>query len=348
MRWIEKNDANGEFMSEPSDRLLILVATSLLATLPAGAEISTGGSFVLDRSLAIASSETMSDGRRFTLTGSAGGGYSPVTNGTQALKAPLKRLYSGFLPPLTADAGVGQTLFIDPGQTRVSIPAGAISQRYEVMVEADPIDVPIATPVSALQQATAQLAATFGSQFNAPATAVEVRILLADGTLLSGDSAASAAYQLDYKDRRDGGKVLVYHFDDTRGTWADVSSAVANGTAAQFSDEHTGLFAVFQQGPLDVGRAYAFPVPWRPHAGDAARYGTAQDGITFANIPSLGVIRIYTLLGELVREIDIPPGSVRLQWDARTAGGNDVASGVYVWSIESDGHRKTGKLMVIR
>jgi hypothetical protein len=100
---------------------------------------------------------------------------------------------------------------------------------------------------------------------------------------------------------------------------------------------------------------YVFPNPWRPHGPNAGsgsgQTGTIADGMTFAALPSECRIRIYTISGELVRELrhsDLTTGLPTEAWDGKTSGGQPVASGVYLWRVESTVDGKNGKVMVIR
>jgi flagellar hook assembly protein FlgD len=74
-------------------------------------------------------------------------------------------------------------------------------------------------------------------------------------------------------------------------------------------------------------------------------------GITFTNLPSESTIRIYTISGERVRTLrhsDMGGSIGQERWDGRTDGGETVASGVYLWRVESNVDGKNGKLMIIR
>jgi hypothetical protein len=73
--------------------------------------------------------------------------------------------------------------------------------------------------------------------------------------------------------------------------------------------------------------------------------------MTFSNLPSECSIQIYTLDGRRVRELphsDLHGPIAQETWDGRTPGGEPVASGVYLWKVQSDQDFKTGKLMIIR
>ena len=77
--------------------------------------------------------------------------------------------------------------------------------------------------------------------------------------------------------------------------------------------------------------------------------------VEFRNLPAdQGTIRIYTLAGDLVEELpfDGRTGAGSVRWDLVSRNGQDVTSGVYLYSIETDTNaafkRKIGKFVVIR
>jgi hypothetical protein len=74
-----------------------------------------------------------------------------------------------------------------------------------------------------------------------------------------------------------------------------------------------------------------------------------QSEIHFTNLPSQASIRIFTLAGDLVRELD-HNDSVRdfARWDLKNADGRDVASGVYMVYVTSGSFAFTDRFVVIR
>jgi hypothetical protein len=66
-----------------------------------------------------------------------------------------------------------------------------------------------------------------------------------------------------------------------------------------------------------------------------------------------GTIRIYTLSGDLVEELpfDGRTGVGTIEWDLVSRNGQDVTSGVYLYSVETDDEnfkRFIDKFVVIR
>ena len=93
-----------------------------------------------------------------------------------------------------------------------------------------------------------------------------------------------------------------------------------------------------------AGRAavHAFPIPFKPSLG--------QDRITFRGLTTNATIRIFTVAGQLVRTLTkSDPTTQDLVWMPVTnSAGQAVASGVYFYTVDGDGGRSSGKLMIIR
>ena len=72
----------------------------------------------------------------------------------------------------------------------------------------------------------------------------------------------------------------------------------------------------------------------------------------FANLPHKCTIRIYTLDGDLVRQIDhdVAPGdpeAMHETWDLITRNTQAVVSGIYYYSVESEYGNQLGKIVII-
>ncbi|HTR98402.1 MAG TPA: hypothetical protein VML00_01560 [Bacteroidota bacterium] len=110
-------------------------------------------------------------------------------------------------------------------------------------------------------------------------------------------------------------------------------------------------------GPVSTMDVFVAPNPYV--FGDPARsFGINNPyGIEFRNLPETCTIRIYTIMGDLVRKIEHAPdarGNVygSEAWDQKSDSGLLVAPGLYVYNVQSrvPGLDKsiTGKLMIIR
>jgi hypothetical protein len=234
-------------------------------------------------------------------------------------------------------------------RVRVSIPANAYSQDFYVRLSTD----------AALPE-VANANARMRGQPGAPEfiNTVSVKPYDSAGNLVQPNSACVVT--LPYPDADGDGVVdgspsrqkvsglSVWHLAEARGLWEKQAGSEINTAAKTVSQSvtHFSNYALLAVSDADLSPVYAYPVPFRPDGGDPARYGTWAQGITFTNLPAYGKIRIYTVAGELVRELAVTPPS--LKWDIKNSGGQTVASGVYLWEITADKARKTGKLVVIK
>jgi len=145
--------------------------------------------------------------------------------------------------------------------------------------------------------------------------------------------------------------LLAFWLNEEHSNWVRVpgsgvdkeNNVVVTGEVPNFS-----VFALMGSAVYDLSDAHAYPVPWKPNDGKDET-GTEQEGITFTNLSSQGVIKIYTISGELVREYDYElTDKGKWRWDVKTSNGEKVFSGVYIYYIENEQEQKTGRLIIIR
>jgi hypothetical protein len=76
--------------------------------------------------------------------------------------------------------------------------------------------------------------------------------------------------------------------------------------------------------------------------------------VEFRNLPmSMGTIRIYTVAGDLVQTLpfDGRRGVGTVEWDLVSRNGQDITSGVYLYSVETENEnfdRFIDKFVVVR
>ena len=80
------------------------------------------------------------------------------------------------------------------------------------------------------------------------------------------------------------------------------------------------------------------PNPFKPAAGHTE--------VRFINLPSGALVKIFHIEGRIIRTLQEKDGEAR--WDVRDNEGNKVSSGFYLYRIESEKERQTGKLVIIR
>ena len=128
--------------------------------------------------------------------------------------------------------------------------------------------------------------------------------------------------------------------------------------SAKISYNRYAVFPPVAPGPADGTGTYVVPNPFRI-VSDLP--GTRDDDrITFVNVPAKCKIRIYTLAGDLVRELDHDDGSGQHSWGSTVNADYQLtkylkkcAPGVYVYQVESQvagykGESFIGKLAIIR
>ncbi|HDL03606.1 MAG TPA: T9SS type A sorting domain-containing protein [candidate division Zixibacteria bacterium] len=70
--------------------------------------------------------------------------------------------------------------------------------------------------------------------------------------------------------------------------------------------------------------------------------------LQFTNLPELCTIRIYSLAGDLVKTLQHDSNGGTEEWDMLSEDGLGIASGVYLYHVESEFGSKTGRFAVIK
>ncbi|MFH2201488.1 MAG: fibronectin type III domain-containing protein [Elusimicrobiota bacterium] len=230
--------------------------------------------------------------------------------------------------------------------TRLSIPAGALNESTKtVTITNNPTTTPAArsdvTPIG---------------------TSVEIT-LTPSQTDLSGGQTATLS--IGYPDEDGDGfvdgtsvrasELKIYYYDAAAGSWTRDFASTADTRNRTVTGEtpHFSIFALFAPKHSDLGSILVYPVPYRPNntlTDDGVPYasGNPNSGIIFDLLPEGTSIKIYTLAGQLVTDLN-SVASGRIQWDARNRDGRDVATGGYVAVIKSGGQEAIiRKLLIIR
>jgi len=103
---------------------------------------------------------------------------------------------------------------------------------------------------------------------------------------------------------------------------------------------HLSIFQIMAAiPPSDTANVRAYPNPYRPSLGHTS--------ISLVGLPADATISIYTLTGELVKELTADSNGIS-NWDARTSHGDNAASGLYYVYVEQNGSKKALKLVIQR
>lgn len=157
--------------------------------------------------------------------------------------------------------------------------------------------------------------------------------------------------------------VRLYYMKDDSGEWIEIktmsiipdssskyalsfSSVEKKGNYILASVNHFTLFGLFYKAPSANLNVIVYPNPYKPYDGDSTT-GYAGSGIIFDGLTKDVKIRIFTISGRLVREIDITTDG-SFQYDVRNDDGEELASGVYIYIITNGKEISKGKFAIIR
>ena len=72
--------------------------------------------------------------------------------------------------------------------------------------------------------------------------------------------------------------------------------------------------------------------------------------IQFINLPSPSTIKIYTLAGDVIRELKhSDPSRGFIDWNLTSSVGQTIASGLYMFSVQDEkGSLQVGKFVIIK
>ena len=92
----------------------------------------------------------------------------------------------------------------------------------------------------------------------------------------------------------------------------------------------------------DLSKAIVYPNPIRPHENHTGK-------VIFANLPGDTSIFIYNITGTLIEQLKVEDADRgKKEWFILNNAASEIASGVYVYVLEANGQRKSGKLAILR
>lgn len=235
----------------------------------------------------------------------------------------------------------------------VSIPANTFSGDYTIVMSSG-------LKTDTVKNAEIKLKSSLGDDRKVLKT-VQIDPYDSNGLAFNGSLGRNIELKLPYADADGDGiidgtdppirvkSVAVWTLDETDSLWVkQPNSSVDHGNKLiAVSMNHFTIDGLIGALDTEVQDAYAFPVPFRPNAHNAARFGSWEQGIRFTNLPAAGNIRIYSVSGTLVR--DMPITTNPQTWDVKNTQGQRVASGLYLWEIVSKplSNKKKGRLVII-
>jgi subtilisin family serine protease len=94
--------------------------------------------------------------------------------------------------------------------------------------------------------------------------------------------------------------------------------------------------------PTDLSKAIVYPNPIRPNEHHTGK-------VTFANLPTDTLISIYSITGALIEQLKVEDTDRgKKEWFMLNGAASEVASGVYLYVLEANGQRRSGKLAILK
>jgi hypothetical protein len=125
-----------------------------------------------------------------------------------------------------------------------------------------------------------------------------------------------------------------------------VEGAPVNGPGDIYEFTTSGINAQAASNQLEEIRVV--PDPYFVHYSAMVERGEGQSVLEFQNVPDECTIRIYSLAGDLVNTIRHSDGTGVARWNLQTASRQQVASGIYIYHVESPYGEYMGRFAVVK
>ncbi len=122
----------------------------------------------------------------------------------------------------------------------------------------------------------------------------------------------------------------------------DAAAVVTGEDSFEFSTSKTSS----AQAEANMENIHVVPNPYLANARWEQDKGDRK--LQFVDLPGKCTIRIYTLAGELIRTIEHTDGTGATNWNMTSESGRGIASGVYLYHVDSEYGNKIGKFAVIK
>lgn len=220
---------------------------------------------------------------------------------------------------------------LDWGAVTVDVPGGAFTSDVLMSVsDAPPAD---------------------GTSHTMDPTGIALEIQNSIGAQPQRDITISITYRKASIGQADEKRLYIARYDEERRVWILLPSTVdAASGVITCRTSHLSKFAVVQvvaQG--DLRHVITYPNPYKPGSGTLYDLNPLGKGIVFSGLTERARIRIFTVAGELVRDMETS-GAIAL-WDAKNEAGNNAASGIYVYIVtdpDNSSNKAQGKLAIIK
>ncbi len=255
--------------------------------------------------------------------------FSVGALGSNGLVPPIPANVAGLLVSAVTNPAVavsnpigsgGGTLTFNTGNPNntlitLSIPPGAFTS---------PVTVSLAA-AGTLPGATSAVGTLTGTGFGA-------QVNLVPNIEPTGIVSMSLTYQPGGVTGLDPSKFILARYDPASSNWVPLTSSRSGTTVAAYTS-HLSLFQIMQSVPSSsVKSVKIFPNPLRPALGHTA--------MTFINLPANARLRIYTMSGVEVQDLNADATGMA-SWNGNNLRGMPAASGIYYVFAQDAGNTKT-------
>jgi hypothetical protein len=141
----------------------------------------------------------------------------------------------------------------------------------------------------------------------------------------------------------------VITLDENNSEWIRSDINQENDYTSKTISAYINHFSIWSYAPSvfsDLSQLIVYPNPWNINTAGIVSE-TVNYGVKFYGLPKNSNVKIYTVAGEKVYQGT--NGTVdTLVWNLRNAEGVKVASGVYLYVVDYNGQKVTGKIAVIK
>ncbi len=217
---------------------------------------------------------------------------------------------------------VTATIRLQSGEVKIDIPQNAFSE--DVVITLSTTTLPVSNVSGVVS------------------TGIGVGVLLNKSLSLLKKVVISFEYQSSDITHNEN-NLYIARYDENSFQWIPLISTVySNQNRVEASTTHLSKFQIMEKIPSSsLDGVIVYPNPYK--------VTTDTKGITFSGLTEQADIKIFTISGELVKEIKETNGDGIYLWPVTNNKGEHLASGVYIYVITNDkNEKKTGKIAVIK
>ncbi|MBI4369930.1 MAG: right-handed parallel beta-helix repeat-containing protein [Elusimicrobia bacterium] len=267
----------------------------------------------------------LSAGTTYYLTVRAVNGDGAVSRAPTAISTITAMVPSA---SVTIDPASAATLTFGPpsGSITIEVPANTFSESLTMTASLPSSNYPAANSAAAVLSGTN----------------VGLEITLSKNLQPLQEVTINVAYRASDVTGRDESRLLLARYDTSRSVWIPLASTLdAVNRSVTGKTNHFSLFQIMEATPgSTVDSIVVFPNPFNKTKGHTS--------VTFSNLPASTNLKIYTTVGEMVRELTADNAGLA-SWDVKNQAGSEAASGVYFVLAQSpSGEKKIFKVAIQR